>query len=161
MPVSTCEKCGKTFGRKSNYNRHLKTHQAKVKLYFCDECSKGFVNKSNLKQHLKSSHNLKKMNEKVASHVVSNKGTFVSWLNSIVKTYPSNANVILNPISYFNLNKGVKPVEMKTVATQTENWDVQEVVQCACQTHNQSNWKKNLMSRHQSANGKWLYTMRL
>lgn len=51
------------------------------------------------------------------------------------------------PIDTFSLKQGVKPVEKKSVATQTDSSMGQDVI-CACKADCQSKWKKNLLARH-------------
>ena len=48
--IFECEKCNKTFGRKSHYKRHLSIHEG-IKPYSCEECGKSFNQRTDLKRH--------------------------------------------------------------------------------------------------------------
>lgn len=52
--IPTCQICGKTFIKKKNLSRHLKTHQHE-KPHICEVCSKAFKSPTHLKNH-KISH---------------------------------------------------------------------------------------------------------
>lgn len=162
--IEPCKTCGKTFTRGSNYRRHLKTHEQKVDLVFCGECSKGFVNKSNLKKHLKDAHKMEQMDGKCDTALVQNEGSnsFICLLfifKKCVRIYAKyriilmiyqflQMIVLIYSISIyftFSFKKGVKPLEKKTVGTQT---DISLSV-FHDMSSNQKQWKKNLLSRHE------------
>ena len=50
-----CDKCDKSFSKKSHFNRHMKSIHENVK-HICDKCEKTFSLKHNLMQHIQSVH---------------------------------------------------------------------------------------------------------
>ncbi|XP_062977702.1 zinc finger protein 11-like [Elgaria multicarinata webbii] len=55
---NVCCECGKSFGRRSSLNRHLKIH-SNEKPYKCSTCDKCFIEKSNLNAHIRKKHKRK------------------------------------------------------------------------------------------------------
>lgn len=50
-PLYTCTFCGKTFGERSNFTKHIETH-AKLCSYTCDICNKTYRLKNSLQTHM-------------------------------------------------------------------------------------------------------------
>ena len=52
----TCNICHKTFGMKSDLNRHVKSVHDKIKDFNCDQCDKAFGQNGNLNRHIMIVH---------------------------------------------------------------------------------------------------------
>ena len=48
-----CNQCNKSFSDKSDFTKHLKSHQSKYYLYHCIHCDKAFTHKGSLIRHQK------------------------------------------------------------------------------------------------------------
>ena len=54
MVVHTCEKCKKTFNRKSHYDYHIDHKVCEGKDYQCPNCGKGFTKATNMHRHIRN-----------------------------------------------------------------------------------------------------------
>ena len=70
----TCTKCGKSFNKSGNFQRHAKNHSS-MKPHKCSQCTQSFAQKSNLVRHMKQHvDNIKSFNCKQC-----NKGFTTAW----------------------------------------------------------------------------------
>ena len=53
-----CDRCEKTFKRRENLERHMKSVHAEKKLFSCDLCTETFSRKDVLVRHVKCVHDL-------------------------------------------------------------------------------------------------------
>jgi hypothetical protein len=121
-----CDQCEKSFGHKSNLNKHVKTVHLKQKNFKCEHCEKSFGQKGHLKVHIKTIHlNQKNFHCDQCDISFGQKGNLKAHNTSV---HLNQKNFHCDHCDYScgrkgNLNKHVKTIHLKQKTFKCEHCD--------------------------------------